>query len=129
MLDYQAVKETLAKYPAVKLAYLFGSRARNEAGPLSDYDFAVYAEERDLYKLSDLRFSLMADLSRLVGSDAVDVVMLNTADSPELKYHIIADGQLIYEEEPYRVLIEPRIMSEYFDLKDFLQRYQLTKAV
>ena len=29
-------------YPEIKLVYFFGSKARGEGGPLSDYDFAVY---------------------------------------------------------------------------------------
>jgi len=34
-------------HPAVKLVYFFGSRAANASGHLSDYDFAVYLDERD----------------------------------------------------------------------------------
>jgi len=53
--------------------------------------------------------------------------MLNLIEGPELKYNIIKEGKLIYEKEPYKVLIEPRILNEYFDFRMSLLRYNLTK--
>lgn len=114
--------------PQIKLAYFFGSRATGQSGPLSDYDFAVYLEERDVKKIFSLKSQLHDKLSRLLKTDNIDIVSLDTAESPELKYEIIKDGQLIYEQEPYRVLIEPRILHEYFDFKMMMQKYNLTKA-
>lgn len=114
--------------PRIKLAYFFGSRARGEGGPMSDYDFAFYADEKNEKKLYQLKFSLMAKIGRLLKTDKVDVVILNITDSPELKFDIINDGKLIYEKELFRVLIEPRILNEYFDFNIMLKKYNLTKA-
>jgi hypothetical protein len=62
----------------------------------------------------------------LLKTDAVDVVMLNDLENTEMKYFIIAHGKLIFEREPYKVLVEPRILHEYFDFREMLLRYKLT---
>ena len=115
-------------YPQVKLVYFFGSKALGKDGPLSDYDFAVYLDERNKKKRFDLKLSLMGKLSRQLKTDAVDVVVLNDTESPELKYSIIKEGRLIYEEEPYKLFLEPRILNEYFDFIYGLRKYGLTKT-
>ena len=63
-------------YPQVKLVYFFGSRARGENAPISDYDFAVYLSEKDKKKRFELKLILMAKLSHFIKTDAVDVVIL-----------------------------------------------------
>ena len=115
-------------YPQVKLVYFFGSRARGTNGSLSDYDFGVYLEEKDKKKRFDIRLSLMGKLSRQLKTDAADVVVLNDAQSPELKYSIIKEGKVIYEKEPYKTLVEPRILNEYFDFTYDLRKYGLTRT-
>ena len=115
-------------YPQVKLVYFFGSRARHKEGPLSDYDFAVYLDEKDKNKRFEIKLSLMSKLSLRIEPDKVDVVVLNDTQSPELKYSIIKEGKLIYEEEPYKVFVEPRIFNEYFDFVSGLRKYGLTKT-
>lgn len=129
------IKEQLKKLnsifkenPEVKLVYVFGSQTTGCHGPLSDYDFAVYLDLRDKKKIFALKFLLMDKISRALKTDKVDVVILNITESPELKFNIIKEGELIYEQEPFRVLIEPKIMMEYFDFKSMLLRYNLTKA-
>jgi predicted nucleotidyltransferase len=122
------LRDIFTSHPEVKLAYLFGSQASGEVGPMSDFDFAFYADERDVTKLFDLKFVLMDEIGRALKTDKIDIVILNLAESPELKYNIIKDGELIFSEEPFKVLIEPRILSEYFDFHDMLVRHQLTKA-
>jgi predicted nucleotidyltransferase len=118
----------LGAHPEVKLAYLFGSRAAGEDGPLSDYDFAVYLDGIPKARMGTLRLTLIEELSRAFATDKVDVVLLNTAASPELKYAIVRDGELIFEREPYRVRVEPRILNEYFDFYALLKRHKLSRA-
>ncbi len=120
------IKAVFKAQPAVKLAYFFGSRAEGLGGPLSDYDFAVYADEKDSKKLFTLRSELMDKLGRLLKTDGVDLVLLNTAEGAELKFNIIAHGRLIFERGHFRVLVEPRIMNEYFDFREMLMRHKLT---
>ncbi len=112
----------------IKLVYFFGSRANGAAGPLSDYDFAVYLDETDQEKLFELKLKLLKELSRILTTDSIDLIILNNAESPELKYNIIKNGQLLFEREPYRIILEPRILNEYFDFHYMLKKYHLTKA-
>jgi hypothetical protein len=42
------IRDFLAGIPGLRLAYLFGSRVDGSVGPLSDYDVAVLAVERNL---------------------------------------------------------------------------------
>ena len=48
MLDKQKIKDIrniFANFDEIKLAYLFGSRAKGKPSALSDYDFAVYVRK------------------------------------------------------------------------------------
>ncbi|MBI2633621.1 MAG: hypothetical protein HYW78_04565 [Parcubacteria group bacterium] len=65
-------------------------------------------------------------MSRFLKTDRIDVVILDRIKSPELKYAIIKEGTLIVAQEPFKVLIEPKILNEYFDFRLMLQRYHLT---
>lgn len=125
------LKELVAlfeEYPEVKLVYLFGSRATGKDSPLSDYDFAVYLDTRDTRRMHDIRFELYDRVGRLLKEDNIDIVILNLVESPEFKYFVIKDGKLLFEREPFRVLVEPRILNEYFDFQMLLRRYNLTRA-
>lgn len=133
MENIDSLKFIFEKFPAIKLVYFFGSMASGQAGPLSDYDFAVYFDlqknnEKDKERMFDIKFKLMDELSRSLKTDKVDVAILNLAEEPEFKYNVIKNGKLIYDQEPFRVLIEPQILSEYFDFHYFMQKYNLTKA-
>ena len=108
------------KYPEIKLAYFFGSRARQDSGPMSDYDFAVYFDTRDKKKIADIKMELVSQLGRFLKTDNVDVVVLDAEVGPELKYNIINEGKLIFEREPFKIIIEPKILNEYFDFRDWL---------
>jgi len=116
------------KHPTVKLVYLFGSRASGKVGPLSDYDFAVYLDEKDSHKRFETKLEIAGELSGALKTDAVDVVIINDAAQPEFKFNIIQSGKLIMQKEPFKILVEPRIMTEYIDFHSSLLRYQLTKA-
>lgn len=132
-IDGDKLKAIFDKFPPIKLVYFFGSMASGRAGPLSDYDFAVYfdlqkksAKDREL--MFDIKFKLMDQLSRALKTDKVDVAILNLTEEPEFRYNVIKDGKLIYDQEPFRVLIEPKILNEYFDFRYFMRKYNLTKA-
>lgn len=122
------LKSIFKSHPEVKLAYFFGSKAKNNDGPLSDYDFAVYLDENDKSKMYDVKFKLLDELSRFLKTDKIDVVILNLTESSELKYNIIKEGILLFKEEPFKVILEPRIFNEYFDFRLMLLKYKLTKA-
>ena len=124
----RTIEPVISSHPEIKLVYLFGSQVTGNTGALSDYDFAFYINIKDTKRLYDLRFILMDEISLALRTDKLDIIILNLIESPELKYKIIRDGVLIFKEEPYKVLVEPRILNEYFDFHDLLVRYNLTKA-
>lgn len=122
------IRPIFESYPEVKLVYLFGSLVSGKTGPLSDIDLAFYIDERDKKKLFELKFKLADEISRALGTDKVDIVILNLTDSPELKYNVIKEGELIFQQDPFKVLVEPRILNDYFDFHAILSRHNLTKA-
>ena len=115
-------------YLSIKLVYFFGSRARDDAGPMSDYDFAVYTDGLVSREISELKIELLGKITLALGTDDVDVVTLNTTRNCELKYNIIQEGILIFEREPYQIIAEPRILNEYFDFRYMMKKHNLTKA-
>jgi predicted nucleotidyltransferase len=87
----QAVHEFLRGRRDVRLALVFGSRARGTATPTSDVDVAVCAPGIDLLHLG-------ADLSRATRLE-VDVVPLEGAGVPLLA-RIVREGILVHEARP-----------------------------
>ena len=76
----------------VKKIKLFGSRARGEGHPQSDYDFLISRGEIDtLIKYS----AFVEDLEELLGTH-VDVIT-DTSDDDELIASAEKDGILLYE--------------------------------
>jgi predicted nucleotidyltransferase len=83
-----SLAQALASWPAVRAAWLFGSIATGDAGPLSDVDVAVLGCE----KLSlDERAGLAADLGRAIRGSC-DVVYVERA-SPVLGKAIVDEGR------------------------------------
>lgn len=113
------ISKTLKKYP-VTACYLFGSQAKKNTGPLSDWDFAVITKpDVSESKMFDLRIKLAADLAKAlkVKSEKVEVVVLN---DPKLSYlfrfNIIQEGKLLYDtDKPARVIQEVDIMRKWYD--------------
>jgi predicted nucleotidyltransferase len=129
MTNYlENLQRIFESYSQIKLVYLFGSTVRDDRGPMSDYDFAVFLGNKDSIEVARIRFELMDKLSRALNTENVDVVMLDVTGSPELKYNILQEGQLIFEREPFRIIYEPLILNEYFDFSAMLQKHGLTRA-
>lgn len=105
------LEAALAGRPEVLEAYLFGSTARGESRPHSDIDVAVYLDPEivDPERLASADFlpvqggaaprartaeivaELAAELGAALGTNAVDVVALNSA-SPLLYHRVLRDG-------------------------------------
>jgi len=127
-MDLIEIGKIFATEPSVKLAYLFGSRARGDFSKTSDYDFAVYLVPFAQKEAIKTKTRLLSILTKYLKTDDVDLLILNNSDKTELSFEVINDGKIILEKEPSRVILEPRIMNEYFDYKAGLQRYGLTKS-
>jgi len=99
----------------VKLAYLFGSQAKGNVAPESDFDIAVLFEKTpvDELALKETAF-LSLDLSKFFPA-ALDIVSLNNAPSL-LKYEAIRYGKPLYRKtEKERVNFEVTTINEYID--------------
>ncbi|NQT67763.1 MAG: nucleotidyltransferase domain-containing protein [Actinobacteria bacterium] len=125
--ELKKLNKIFKQYPSLKLVYLFGSQVSGRTGPLSDYDFAFYIDDEEI-KAHYTALEIEGKISTLLATEKVDSVILNYTDAPELKYSIIKSGKVIYEIEPYKLLIEPKILNEYFDFRFLLRKYQLTKT-
>lgn len=73
--------------------WLFGSRARGEEHPESDYDLAILCEGRLGFDL----LSIQDRLSRESGRE-LDLIELATAP-PELAWQVVTTGRLLLEED------------------------------
>ncbi len=102
----------------IKLAYLFGSRAGETIGPISDYDIAVLFSDSPA---PSLRYALEHKLKKTLLSDRVDLVVLNYAPI-ELQYAVIASGDVVYEKSfEARVEYEALTLSRYGDFLPILR--------
>jgi uncharacterized protein len=72
----RALAELFGRHPDVVAAYLFGSQARGDAGPLSDVDLAVWLDDQPRARLSR-QLALSAEAGSLLGTDDVQLVVLN----------------------------------------------------
>ncbi len=97
----------------VKIAYLFGSRAKNFAAPKSDFDIGVLFKE-DGSDLLDKSFHLGSELQKSFPAE-VDVRVLNNAPSL-FRYEVISCNLPLYSEnEDERIEYEVRTAKEYID--------------
>ena len=95
---------------------LFGSQATGKAGPLSDVDVAVWLDS-DLprEKLSALRSELTLAAVEALGTDEVDIVVLNDAP-PLLRHRALKSGARLFDRDPRaRVRLETMALLDYFD--------------
>jgi predicted nucleotidyltransferase len=97
-------------------ASLFGSHAAGKPGPLSDVDVAVWVDpdaDRDL----DLQLELTTSVASALGTNEVDVVILNDAP-PLLRHRAIRSQQVLVDRDPrLRVRFEARALIEYLDTR------------
>ena len=97
----------------ISLAYLFGSQVTGNVGPMSDYDIGILVDAG--IDLASLRASVMHELALALGTDHVDLVILNQAPL-DLAHAIIAGGIVVYQRDvATRVEYEAQVMSRYGD--------------
>jgi len=93
--EIDACRAIAASHAGLDLLVLFGSRARGEARPDSDWDFGYLADER--FDPLDLLPPLVAAL----GTDRIDLVDLRRAGAL-LRFRAARDGRPIFEARPGR---------------------------
>jgi predicted nucleotidyltransferase len=112
----QNIAHQLARYPAVKLAILFGSLAAGRATSDSDLDLGVAADNPlDM----ELKTVLIEELAQCLGRP-VDLVDLQTASGVILQ-QVLTKGTLIYCTD--RILYATIIRNMLFNQSDMMPYY------
>jgi len=107
------LKPLLEADTRVLFAYIFGGLAHDVIRPLSDVDIAVYLG--GCGDFSEMKLELAGRLSDTLGTDEIDLVILNNA-CLSLVGRIIRRKRAIVDKEPFlRHAFESRVMREFFD--------------
>ena len=109
----KVIRDSLEAVDTIVFAYLFGSRAAGRARPSSDIDVAVFL--RDGVDLIDEKLNIIGCLTQHLQTDAVDVVILNTAPT-SLVGRIMAMREVVIDRDPYRRhSFESLALRQYMD--------------
>lgn len=99
----------------MRLAVLFGSRARGDARASSDFDVAVLPVDRDLPLRDEL--ALASTLSDITGTE-VDVARLD-GDDPTFEHEVALHSVLLYEARPGELAaFRADATSRWFDFEE-----------
>lgn len=110
--------DALFTEPYIQFAYIFGSRAKGNVHPLSDYDIAVFI---DMETAPSFPYGISGHISGLfagkIQTQKIQVVILNEAN-PFLAFEAVDKGHLIFKRDP-RIHHDFvfRAYQQYFDLK------------
>lgn len=112
----------LSKDPNIIFSYLFGGLLKDNPNPLSDVDVAVYV--KNVKKMDYLQ--LFGDIANVLGTDEIDMVILNTAQL-SLAGRILQARKVLVDKDPFlRHKYESTVLREFFDFKikerDILKR-------
>lgn len=91
--SFKKILDALTKFPEIKKAIIFGSRAIGNAKPGSDIDIALEGE-----KITD---EIVRDIKVVLNEKVnipyfVDVINLNTIKNDELEEHIHNFGKILF---------------------------------
>ena len=113
--------DAAAAVPGVVFAYLFGSVALGDDGPLSDVDLAVYLD--DTVDPSETRLAVIEAASRHLRTDRVDVVVLNSAPIA-LAGRVLASRRVVLDRQPFlRHRYESLTHREFSDFRLLERRH------
>lgn len=109
----KGIAQGLAALPEIRLAYVFGSRARGDARQDSDLDLGVLVDH--LEPGLKLYGRVAEACSGWFPAEHLHIVVLNGAP-PLLRHRVIRDGRCLYaRDEATRVYWEVATLQEYFD--------------
>ena len=119
----ERLRKALVPRGEILEAYLFGSRARGDDHGNSDIDVAVYVDtERAHHGKWGYDAELISDLMAALGTNDVDVVLLNRAD-PLLYHRVLRDGvRLLSRDLQATTTRAGQALSRYFDYLPQLEK-------
>jgi uncharacterized protein len=88
----EQIREIAIKYKINKLV-LFGSRARGDHSPVSDYDIAIYAKNLSVLDRANFR----ADIDEIETLKKIDIAFVYDSATDDLMKNIKRDGVILYE--------------------------------
>jgi uncharacterized protein len=88
----EQIREIAIKYKIDKLV-LFGSRARGDHSPVSDYDIAIYAKNLSVLDRANFR----ADIDEIETLKKIDIAFVYDSATDDLMKNIKRDGVILYE--------------------------------
>jgi uncharacterized protein len=110
-----ALNDVLLRDDNVIFAYLFGGLAKGKVMPLSDVDIAVYLSQVEA--LSEYKMRLFTDITNILGTDEIDLVILNTAPV-SISGRVLQNKQVLVDKVPFqRHAFESLTLREFFDFK------------
>lgn len=114
------LSHALERGSGVVFAYLFGGAATGQLRPLSDVDVAVYLKET--LDPVEARLEALGVLTAHLGTDEVDLVVLNTAPIAVIG-RILQTRRVILDRDPFRRhRFESLALREFFDFHIFEHR-------
>lgn len=113
-----ALPSILRAYPAVRLAYLYGSVAEGIPTPFSDVDIAlVVVDSPALSDVLDLELEVQYQLKERLGIHNADVHLLNAA-SLIFQGQVVSRGVVVYAtDDDFRIAFETRTRLAYLDFR------------
>ncbi|WP_447974746.1 type VII toxin-antitoxin system MntA family adenylyltransferase antitoxin [Nitrospira sp. Kam-Ns4a] len=115
------IRAYCARRPEIVAAYLFGSAARGQAGPLSDLDVAFLLDRRRAHLCGSLAYQAarLSDLMAVLRTTKVDLTLL-PCESPILAHRVLRDGTLLFSRDArQRRVFEEHVIRTFLDLKPF----------
>ncbi len=117
----EKLTELFLKKEDIVLVYLFGSMAENKTHKFSDVDVAIYVENIKKEKEFNYQLELIGELITCLGSDDVDLVIMNFAQ-PTLVHRILHFGLLLKcSDEGFRRRYLIKSYKEYEDAQHILK--------
>jgi predicted nucleotidyltransferase len=108
--------EYLRSHRKVVFAYLFGGLARGKQSQLSDVDIAVFLSETR--RASQTKLELLEKLCDVLGTDEIDLVVLNAQENVPLVAEVLRDCKVIVDKAPFeRHRFESLALRKYFDFQ------------
>lgn len=128
----EIIVETLSNETYIQFVYLFGSMARGNAHPLSDYDIAVFIDkEKEPSSPYGIKSHITAMFAGKLPTQKVEIVILNSAN-PFLAFEAVDRGKLVFKKDP-KILHDFvfRMYQRYFDNKGLyrLQEEKLLRRI
>jgi len=107
------------KHSEIEVAYIFGSVAQGKSSPLSDIDIAILVDrdkiDEKVYRYG-YKAEILSDLIKLLKTNAIDLVILNEANTL-LRHRVLYSGKILHSKnETKRIAFQTTTISKYNEL-------------